>query len=485
MEVAARRRDGSEVHVALTLVPVEMEQSVEFNGFLEALELVGSGSGALARLQESHRSVVDWMAAAIAGHAKAAEDHAAGTIVAFRPLGALPERVQTEESDDGVPGVTTAALATFSERAAAELAGARADAAAAAERIVQLEATAERLGTELGDTRSGLDQVQVALEALLGDLGESRASDRDAGEALHEKLDKTQSTVSELEEALADRSNALRDTQSRVDAIEQALAADTRYDGEPELKTAREEAGEVARLGTELDELRTRLEAIGEAERKKPEPSSGAEALAAAVRAKGAAEAAEDHLAALAEAREAAEALTTRTEAAAVAAEEAAAELRRLAEERPTHGPFGNEIDWEGFADPRRPLIARPKPAEPPRDPRPGFDDAPNPMASIRLDGHFGELNPAFRELVGYSEEDFHAASWPPVTDRANLSTHRKQLQQLVSGEIESADVRTGYLHAQGLLVPVVGRLSLVCESDEPSHFLLEAETPAPTPSQV
>ena len=71
LEAAARRKDGSEVQVDLTLVPVQMAHSLEFNGFLEALEIVGPRVAGLERLQESHRTVVDWIAAAIAGHAEA------------------------------------------------------------------------------------------------------------------------------------------------------------------------------------------------------------------------------------------------------------------------------------------------------------------------------------------------------------------------------------------------------------------------------
>jgi PAS domain S-box-containing protein len=96
-------------------------------------------------------------------------------------------------------------------------------------------------------------------------------------------------------------------------------------------------------------------------------------------------------------------------------------------------------------------------------------------MARIGLDGHFAALNRAFSELVGYPEDEFRSASWPPVTDRANLAKHREELQRMLAGEIESAPVSTGYVHAQGLLVPVVGRLALVRDGGEPSHFLLEA----------
>ena len=78
-------------------------------------------------------------------------------------------------------------------------------------------------------------------------------------------------------------------------------------------------------------------------------------------------------------------------------------------------------------------------------------------MATIGLDGHFRQLNQAFTDLVGYPESEFAAATWPPVMDRANLTKHREQMDQMLSGEIDSADVNTGYVHAQGLLVPVAG----------------------------
>jgi PAS domain S-box-containing protein len=98
-------------------------------------------------------------------------------------------------------------------------------------------------------------------------------------------------------------------------------------------------------------------------------------------------------------------------------------------------------------------------------------------MATIGLDGHFRELNRAFTELVGYRESEFGAATWPPVMDHANLPKHRKQMAQMLAGAIQSAEVNTGYVHAQGLLVPVAGRISLVKQGDEPDHFLLEVQS--------
>ena len=187
---------------------------------------------------------------------------------------------------------------------------------------------------------------------------------------------------------------------------------------------------------------------------------------------------ADGHLETLAQAQAAAERLAARAEAAAAAAEQAVAEARRHAElESSLPLPDWSTTSKNGDpGDSRRPLIARRGADRPPREARAGFDDVARPMASIRLDGHFGDINPAFSELVGYAEQEFQAASWPPVADRANLSKHREQLQRMLAGEIESARVDTGYVHAQGLLVPVVGQLSLVREDGQPCYFLLEVE---------
>jgi PAS domain S-box-containing protein len=146
-------------------------------------------------------------------------------------------------------------------------------------------------------------------------------------------------------------------------------------------------------------------------------------------------------------------------------------------------GGFGGYSGFQGGGRGERavrPLGPRRKADQgPQREQRPGFDDAPEPKALIGLDGRFKELNPGFTDLVGFSEHDFKSASWPPVTDRKNLEMHRDQMQQMLNGDMDSAEVRTGYVHAQGLLVPVVGRLSLVRDdSGEPAHFTLEAQDP-------
>ncbi|MDQ5833155.1 MAG: PAS domain S-box protein, partial [Actinomycetota bacterium] len=126
----------------------------------------------------------------------------------------------------------------------------------------------------------------------------------------------------------------------------------------------------------------------------------------------------------------------------------------------------------------QRPLFGRKRNDGPQRELREGFDDAGRPMATVELNGHFRELNRAFSDLVGYSEEEFQAALWPPVMDGANLPKHREQMNHLLAARISSADFDTGYVHAQGLLVPLAGTITLVKREGNPDHFLLDVQAP-------
>lgn len=133
--------------------------------------------------------------------------------------------------------------------------------------------------------------------------------------------------------------------------------------------------------------------------------------------------------------------------------------------------------------DVRRALAALPatgrvnpngEPDAPARPPRPGFDDAPVPMATLTLQGNFMELNPGFRELVGYSEEEFASARWPSNVDRSRIAEHTELREKLASGEIEGERVEVAYMHSAGLVVELSGRMALVRTSNGvPDHLLL------------
>src|SRR3954453_7575664 len=119
--------------------------------------------------------------------------------------------------------------------------------------------------------------------------------------------------------------------------------------------------------------------------------------------------------------------------------------------------------------------VGKPDPAkgEPPH----GFDDAIQPMAILALDGKFKELNPAFAKLVGYKEHEFTKAAWPSPPDRRDYKEQLEQLRAMGVGELRDVEVQSTYMHGQGLMVPVVGKLSLSTGEDgRPQHLLLVAE---------
>jgi PAS domain S-box-containing protein len=113
----------------------------------------------------------------------------------------------------------------------------------------------------------------------------------------------------------------------------------------------------------------------------------------------------------------------------------------------------------------------------PTRAPRHGFDDAPQPMAVLGLNGKFKELNPAFTKLVGYQEHEFVKAVWPSVHDRAVYAQQQEHLQSLSEGELDSVAFQSSYMHSQGLMVPVNGEISVVRDDDgKPTSLLLTGE---------
>ena len=232
LQTVARRRDGHELEVALTLVPVRMSQSLEFNGFLEALEIAAPRGNALAQLQQSHRTVVDWIHAALRGEAHLEEDGlAAGTIVAFRPLKEPPAPAPADEEDDepvgrvvigsAVHAVQSESLERALEEAVAELeetreeaTAARGEAAKASERLTDIEQAEAGLESELSDTRRVLDEMRAQVESLRGELDHARGASEEQARAERERAER------EAEEARAERERLRRELEEMRTALE-------------------------------------------------------------------------------------------------------------------------------------------------------------------------------------------------------------------------------------------------------------------------
>jgi PAS domain S-box-containing protein len=99
------------------------------------------------------------------------------------------------------------------------------------------------------------------------------------------------------------------------------------------------------------------------------------------------------------------------------------------------------------------------------------------PRAHIGLDGRFIALNDGFCDLVGYSEEEFSDAYWPPVVDAEHRSELRRATARLIAGELAHSAVDTVYMAGNGTLVPVVGTLRLERDaSGAATHLVLDAQ---------
>jgi PAS domain S-box-containing protein len=455
VQVTAHHKNGEKFRVELTFIPVPMSHSLEFNGFLESLESDRPTESVLRRVNSQYSDVLDWIGSVVTDGVPLHRDElTAGTIVAFRPLEEIPWLEQAGGAP-AAPGKSQPALVDAVDKAAEVLA--RSD----------------------------------ALERTLDEAGEAVEEARAIADAAHDQAGAAAHRLSEMDQENETLRAELDELRTRLDSGGVPASSDELAGLRAEIAAIRELPPAVTR--EDLEAVRDELRELRHAE------AGGETAGAAAERAEAAVQAvqalAEELRGEVTGAREAADAAAVeakvarvQAEAARVHSEEAgghAQSARELAEAWATaaekHGRVASENGDSSKAErPRKPT----KTEAPVREPRAGFDDVPEPMATIGLNGRFKELNPKFSELVGYREEHFHTASWPPVADRGKLDEHREQMRALIAGETDSVEVNTGYVHAQGLLVPVIGSLAVERDEDgEPSHFVLHLQAPAAAPA--
>lgn len=101
------------------------------------------------------------------------------------------------------------------------------------------------------------------------------------------------------------------------------------------------------------------------------------------------------------------------------------------------------------------------------------FNNAPNGIAIVGLDFSWVKVNQSLMNLLGYSEEEFYAMTFPDITHKDDLDADMEQLGQLLRGEIESYQIEKRYFHKKGDIIWVLLSVSLQPHEDgSPLYFI-------------
>lgn len=101
------------------------------------------------------------------------------------------------------------------------------------------------------------------------------------------------------------------------------------------------------------------------------------------------------------------------------------------------------------------------------------MQNAPIGMALVGLDYRFETVNPALCDLVGYSESELTALTFPDITHPDDLDADERNVKDLLAGRISDYRMEKRYLHADGSTVWVLLAVSLVrTAGGEPLRFV-------------
>jgi diguanylate cyclase (GGDEF)-like protein/PAS domain S-box-containing protein len=108
---------------------------------------------------------------------------------------------------------------------------------------------------------------------------------------------------------------------------------------------------------------------------------------------------------------------------------------------------------------------------------RGSFDYAAIGMALVSTSGRWLRVNNSLCELVGYTEEELLAKTFPDLTHPDDLDHNLAYVEQLLAGVILSCQMEKRYLHKNGHVVWVLLSASLVRDAQgEPLHFLTQIQ---------
>ncbi|TDU42866.1 PAS domain S-box-containing protein [Gelidibacter sediminis] len=81
------------------------------------------------------------------------------------------------------------------------------------------------------------------------------------------------------------------------------------------------------------------------------------------------------------------------------------------------------------------------------------FDHAPNGVAIVGLDFRWVKVNQSLMDLLGYSEEEFYAMTFPDITHKDDVAADMELLGQLLNGAINRYQIEKRYFHKTGKVI--------------------------------
>lgn len=104
------------------------------------------------------------------------------------------------------------------------------------------------------------------------------------------------------------------------------------------------------------------------------------------------------------------------------------------------------------------------------------FEEAPIGMAVVGLDEHFNRTNAAFREMIGYSEEELAERTPLDVTYPGDLALSKELVQALLNGAARSC-IEKRYVRKNGEVLWATRTGCVIRdETGQPQHFLIMVE---------
>ena len=108
---------------------------------------------------------------------------------------------------------------------------------------------------------------------------------------------------------------------------------------------------------------------------------------------------------------------------------------------------------------------------------RSAFDNTPVGMALVGLEGRYLQVNRAFRELLGYTEEELLGKTYMDLTYAEDYETSRSYARQIDSGALDNYTLEKRYVHAGGYPVWVSLSISLVKDAaGDPLYYVAQIQ---------